>query len=87
MSTTEATTVKGWTGWLRINKGRWEKVVENASKDDTLALLMAAADRAAGRNKDLVVLPAGERPDARPPKHIHVGGGTIDFRSAEAPSG
>ena len=84
---TGATTATGRVGWLRINKGRWQRVCKGASRDDVLFALMAAADRAAGRNKHLVVLPAGERPDARPPKHIHVGGGTIDFRSAEAPSG
>jgi hypothetical protein len=79
-------TVTGHVGWLRINNGRWQQVCEGASKDDVLSCLMAAADRAAGRNKDLVVLPAGERPDARPAQHVRLGGGTTGVRPAEAPS-
>jgi hypothetical protein len=81
MTTTTAT---GYVGFLRIDGGRWERVCEGGSRDDVLAAVMAAADRAAGRNKDLIVLTSGERPDARPTKHFRVGGGTIDFRPARA---
>ena len=83
MTTTTAT---GYVGFLRIAGGRWQRACEGASKDDVLSSLMAAADRAAGRNKDLVVLPAGERPAARPAQHVRLGGGTTGVRPAKAPS-
>jgi hypothetical protein len=83
MSTTTATAAH--VGWLRIDGGRWQRVCEGAGRDDVLSSLMAAADRAAGRHKDLLIN-NGADPNARPAKHARVGGGTIDFRPAKAPS-
>jgi hypothetical protein len=80
---TAATVTTGYVGWLRIAGGRWKRVVEGASRDEVLSALMAAADRAAGRHKDLL-FNTGADPNAKPIKRTRVAGGTIDFRPAEA---
>jgi hypothetical protein len=71
VSTTEAT-VTGWTGWLRIGRRPRRRVADGLNKDEVLMALMKAADADQSKNKDLVILPAGTDPNARPVKHARV---------------
>ena len=60
-------TETGFVGWIRLGSSPWRRIVEDGSRDETVAKLLAQADRVKGSTKDLIVLPSGQHPRDRAP--------------------
>jgi hypothetical protein len=59
----------GFTGWIRTPGGPWQAVVGDQRHDECLTLLLIHAAAVLELHKDLTVLPSGEDPNRRPPRH------------------
>jgi hypothetical protein len=62
------TTALGYAGWLRLPGRPWRMVAEDADRGECLTKLLDASDRAWSPHKDVLLLPAGEDPNAAPPR-------------------
>ncbi len=56
--------VNAFTGYVRLDAGRWQAVCHAATRDECESLLLAA-DRQGAKTVDRIILPTSEKPRGR----------------------